>query len=161
MPRDVTTRWNSSFDMLDFAPDYRPAVDAIIDEKEMKLRQYELSDKDWKIVKQLRDVLKVCPSPFIPPIVINLRSQIFKDATMFFSWAQPNLAGVIPAMDRISTQLNTDATDAQYSPSIHTAVKEGKDVLSKYYKLTTDESEIYRISTGMFSSTIHCDTPVA
>jgi len=63
MPWDVTTRWNSSYDMLNFALDYRAAIDAIIDEKEMKMRQYELSDGDWGIVKQLRDVLKVNQSP--------------------------------------------------------------------------------------------------
>ena len=72
MPQDVTMRWNSSFDMLNFALEYRLAIDAIIDEKEMKLRQYKLLDKDWKIVRQLYDVLKVCPSPSIPPIVVNL-----------------------------------------------------------------------------------------
>jgi hypothetical protein len=65
MPRDVTTQWNSSFDMLDFALDYRPAIDQIIDEKEMKLRHYELSEEEWMIVKQLRDVLKVCSSLLI------------------------------------------------------------------------------------------------
>jgi len=49
--------------MLNFALDYRAAIDAIIDEKEMKMRQYELSEDDWGIVKQLRDVLKVNQSP--------------------------------------------------------------------------------------------------
>ncbi|EJD32857.1 hypothetical protein AURDEDRAFT_49515, partial [Auricularia subglabra TFB-10046 SS5] len=29
MPRDVKNRWNSTFDMLDFALDYRPAIDKI------------------------------------------------------------------------------------------------------------------------------------
>jgi len=59
MPQEVTTRWNSSFDMLDFALEYRCAIDAIIDEKEMKLRWYDLSEEDWRIVWQLWNVLKV------------------------------------------------------------------------------------------------------
>jgi hypothetical protein len=51
--------------MLDFALDYQPAIDQIINEKEMKLWHYELSEEEWMIVKQLRDVLKVCSSLLI------------------------------------------------------------------------------------------------
>lgn len=59
MPRDVTTRWNSTFDMLDFAVDHVTAIDTITADRDMKLRQYELSEGDWAIARQLRDVLKV------------------------------------------------------------------------------------------------------
>ena len=59
MPRDVTTRWNSTFDMLDFAVEYREVLDSITGNQRMKLRQYELTEEDWVITTQLRDVLKV------------------------------------------------------------------------------------------------------
>jgi hypothetical protein len=59
MPRDVTTRWNSTFDMLDFSIDYRPALDIITSERDMKLRQFELSKEEWEMAVHLRDVLKV------------------------------------------------------------------------------------------------------
>jgi hypothetical protein len=60
MPRDVTTRWNSTYDMLEFAIEYREALDAITGNQRMKLRQFELTEDDWKIATHLRDVLKVC-----------------------------------------------------------------------------------------------------
>ena len=60
MPRDVTTRWNSTFDMLDFAVEHIAAVNTITSDRDMKLRQYELSEDEWDVACQLRDVLKVC-----------------------------------------------------------------------------------------------------
>ena len=60
IPRDNTTRWNSTFDMLDFAIKHIAAVNAITSNRDMKLRQYELSEDEWDVARQLRDVLKVC-----------------------------------------------------------------------------------------------------
>jgi hypothetical protein len=45
--------------MLNFALEYWKALDMISGEHEMELRQYELSEGEWRIVKQLWDVLKV------------------------------------------------------------------------------------------------------
>ena len=59
IPRDVRTRWNSTYEMLDFAIEYRDALDTIAGDQDMKLRQYELSKDDWNVAIQLRDVLKV------------------------------------------------------------------------------------------------------
>jgi hypothetical protein len=59
IPRDVTTRWNLTFNMLDFALEYRKALDAISGDWDMELRQYELAEFEWKIAAQLRDALKV------------------------------------------------------------------------------------------------------
>ena len=60
MPRDVTTRWNSTYDMLKFAYTYSEPINKITGERSMKIRQYELKDHEWTIVEQLRDCLKVC-----------------------------------------------------------------------------------------------------
>src|SRR5277367_4291294 len=59
IPRDVATRWNSTFDMLDFAVEHIAAINTITGDCDMKLRQYELSEDEWNIARQLRDVLKV------------------------------------------------------------------------------------------------------
>ena len=59
IPRDVATRWNSTFDMLDFAVEHIAAINTITGDRDMKLRQYELSEDEWNIARQLWDVLKV------------------------------------------------------------------------------------------------------
>ena len=60
MPRNITTCWNSTYDMLEFAIEYREALKSITGNQRMKLRQYELTEEDWEIATQLHDVLKVC-----------------------------------------------------------------------------------------------------
>jgi hypothetical protein len=65
IPRDVTTRWNSTYDMAKVAVKYRPAINDITANKSLKLRKYELDDDDWKIIRDLIKVLKVCLSSSI------------------------------------------------------------------------------------------------
>jgi hypothetical protein len=60
MLQDVSTQWNSTFDMLRFAIDYHLAINAIIAECSMKLCDYELRKEEWKLAKELCKVLKVC-----------------------------------------------------------------------------------------------------
>ena len=60
MPCDVSTRWNSTYDMLAFAIDYRSALDIITGDRSMDLRKFEMSQEEWTVAEQLREVLKVC-----------------------------------------------------------------------------------------------------
>ena len=139
MPRDVSTRWNSTYDMLLFALKYRGALDIITGDREMKLRQYEMDNEEWDIATQLCDVLGV-----------------FKDATLFFSRnGTPSIATVIPAMDRIDEVLATNAVNTQYSVSIQAALAMGKKTLNRYYS-KTDHSEVYRIAMSKFIQPIYC-----
>ena len=46
MPRDVATRWNSTFDMLEFTIKYQQAIDAINGECELNLRNFELTEEE-------------------------------------------------------------------------------------------------------------------
>lgn len=50
MPRDVSTRWNSTYDMLVFALEYRSAIESICGDKLMGLRKYEMTEGEWEIV---------------------------------------------------------------------------------------------------------------
>ncbi|PPQ97651.1 hypothetical protein CVT26_002435 [Gymnopilus dilepis] len=129
MPRDVSTRWNSTYDMLEFAVKYRQAIDALTAARDLDLRKYELVAAEWRIAGELRDVLK-----------------IFKDATLFFSRGTPNLTTVIPAMDHIDKVLATCSDSPyQFSLAIRAALAVGKAALNKYYN-KTDHSEVYRIA---------------
>jgi hypothetical protein len=59
MPHDVTRRWNSTFDMLNFSIKYRAAIDKITGDQTMELRHFKLYDSDWEIAKQLHDMLLI------------------------------------------------------------------------------------------------------
>jgi len=59
MPWDVSTHWNSTYDMLKFALNYCIALDVITGERDMKLQKYELKDMEWHIMGQLWNILEV------------------------------------------------------------------------------------------------------
>jgi hypothetical protein len=59
LPRDVSTRWNSTFNMLDAALDKRKAINELTGDKKNKVRELELQEEEWEILEQLRDVLEV------------------------------------------------------------------------------------------------------
>ncbi|KZV92058.1 hypothetical protein EXIGLDRAFT_577584, partial [Exidia glandulosa HHB12029] len=114
--------------MLFFALEYREAIDKITSDRNSDLRLFELSDQDWEIMAQLRDVLK-----------------ILKDATLFFSRATPNLAVVIPAMDHIDSVLSTQSVTTKFNPAIRASLVLAKRTLNRYYSVT-DWSDVYRIA---------------
>ncbi|KAF8546756.1 hypothetical protein OG21DRAFT_1479622 [Imleria badia] len=117
MPCDVVTRWNLTFDLLEYALDHRKAVDKMTQDWDLGLRKFEMGDHEWVLVKQLRDMLK-----------------ILKDATLFFR-----------AMDHINQVLTTTSLDHSYMLPIRTAVSTAKKTLNQYYELT-DRSEVYQIA---------------
>jgi hypothetical protein len=59
MPRDVSTRWNSTYDMLDFALQHKEPLTRMTGAVENGLRQYEMTKREWMLADQLKEVLKV------------------------------------------------------------------------------------------------------
>ena len=151
IPHDVRTRWNATYDMLNFTYEYKEAINQITDRCEMKLRDYEIEPHEWDIIKQLWDILGIRPSMFKSFFDLSyIPSQVFKDATLFFSCGgTSNVASVIPAMDHLDEHLASIATSLKYGRPIKAAVALGKKTLNRYYD-RMDHSEVYRIAMSMF-----------
>ena len=66
-----------------------------------------------------------------------------------FSKDTPCVAAVIPAMDKMHTELSAAAENVEYSPALQAALSLGKTILDKYYSLT-DDSEVYHIAMGVY-----------
>lgn len=70
--------------------------------------------------------------------------------TLEFSTDTPCTAAVIPVMDKMHAELTAAVENEDYSPALRAALSLGKNLLDKYYSLS-DDSEIYRIATGMYN----------
>ena len=67
MPRDVTVRWNSTYDMTEFVFTHKKAVNVITSNCDLGLQKFELTENVWGIVGQLAKVLKVSIATVIIP----------------------------------------------------------------------------------------------
>ncbi len=149
--------------MLKFAVEYQSAIDKIAGERESNLRKYEMGALEWTLAKELCEVLKVrgvrCYSGVYFPLwharlltEALFALQIFKEVTLFFSRATPNLATVIPAMDYLDRELATNMlNDDKYQPAIRAALGMAKRTVNRYYN-KTDYSEVYRIAMSVYHS---------
>jgi len=91
MPRDVSTRWNSTFDMLEFAINYRKVIDAMTDKRKLGLGVYELDDHEWTLVTQLRDVLKVSDMSHITQAVTDLNVYTARSSSTLLNTSRAQL----------------------------------------------------------------------
>ncbi|KAJ3966428.1 hypothetical protein EV361DRAFT_809106, partial [Lentinula raphanica] len=140
LPRDVTTRWNSTHDMLNSFLQMKTAISDFVDRSSHSLTEYALTEEEWEVAEGLSAALL-----------------ILKEATLFFSQDGTNISAVIPAMDAIDEVFATGIiNDEDLSEPIRHALAIGKKTLNKYYSLT-DDSELYRIAMGTpyFSYYLH------
>jgi hypothetical protein len=136
--------------MVEFATEYRAALDIMTADRNMNLRKFELSKKEWGMTAELCEVLQVCPlQPFFVNELIYLLYQIFKHSTLFFSCDSPKISTVIPAMDHIDEYLMTACWNMMISKPIRAALALGRQTLNCYYN-KTDHSDVYRIAMGSF-----------
>ena len=73
--------------------------------------------------------------------------QIFKTVTVKFSSDTPCISNVIPAMDKMHSELMAASNNNAYSPTIRATLKLGTRLLNKYYSIT-DNLEVYWIAMG-------------
>jgi hypothetical protein len=59
LPRDVSTRWNSTYDHLAAFVQLQQYVDKFTGIREHGLREFELTRAEWECVEQLVKVLQV------------------------------------------------------------------------------------------------------
>lgn len=74
MPRDVATRWNSTYDMLVFAVEHKEPLMTILSDVNHTLVKYQLSTIEWGYAEELRDALQVCT----PHITVLWNQQRFR-----------------------------------------------------------------------------------
>ena len=90
---DVSTCWNSTYNMLLFAYNFHPAIDSMTGQHDFDLQKYKLSSAEWGIAKELRDVLKVflSPSSFASCLLSDLWPDFQRHNVVFFLMAPQTL----------------------------------------------------------------------
>ena len=126
MPRDVATRWNSTFNLLEYALKHRRAVDLLTQRRDLGLRKFELSDNEWVIVKQLHSVLKVSKHVDSTCLIKHTQMQFDRSSrTPHFSsraqrqtsrWSSQRWTTSIKNLQRIHTIENTFCPSVLASP---------------------------------------------
>lgn len=71
MPRDVSTRWNSTYQMLEFSLKYQTVIDMLMSKRALDLRKYEVDKAEWILATQLCKVLKVSAVSIIALRALN------------------------------------------------------------------------------------------
>ncbi|KAJ7841983.1 hypothetical protein B0H13DRAFT_1648942 [Mycena leptocephala] len=126
LDRRVPTRWNSDLACLAAHVQFEIPVKQLTCDG---LTEYALSESQWKLAKQLCEVL-----------------EIFEDITRLFSRAEvPFVYEVIPMLENLEDQLTNIRNDASLPDVIRIAAIAALIVVGKYYALT-DDTEVYRIA---------------
>jgi hypothetical protein len=137
--------------MLDFAYNYKEAINQITDRCEIKLQDYKIEPHEWDVIRQLQDILGVCPLMY-KTFFLTYHTSItgFQGCnTLFSHGGTQNIASVISAMDHLDKHLASIATSPKYGRVIKAAIVLGKKTLNRYYN-HMDHSEVYQIVMSMF-----------
>ncbi|KAF4610855.1 hypothetical protein D9613_006637 [Agrocybe pediades] len=135
MVRDVSTRWNSTADLIQRALELEEALKVLVVKTEfnkprgVRLARFRLSAEEWSLLRNLSPLLEV-----------------FSLATKRISQSRiPLLHEVIPIFDKITEALDDFIDDVERPACVRHAALRELLMLNKYYALT-DDSVVYRIA---------------
>ncbi|KAI6097184.1 hypothetical protein F5141DRAFT_1011488 [Pisolithus sp. B1] len=116
IPWDVSTCWNSTFDMVSFIVEYRTPVEALTDKCCLSLAAYALDKHEWLVLGQLCEVLKVshgyCTVQFLHP---HHKLEYFRQAKWEANWIKT--AGELIHCNYDSSYASCDIHEDVGSPS--------------------------------------------
>lgn len=158
MVRDVSTRWNSTSELVKRAIELKSALAILVVKAEhnrargVRLKRFQLLPQEWQLLSDISLLLDVSFRFLSCKAIANVKEQIFLFATKKISENQtPLIHHVIPIFDALTTALE-DYIDKPSLPLVvrHAALR-GFLMLNKYYS-KSDESVIYRIAMSMYHS---------
>jgi hypothetical protein len=114
-----------------------------------KLKAFKLSDEQWALAEELRDVLNV---GHLLSLCLNLLAQcshqIFKGPTLLFSQSEvPLVSNTIPMLQEVEESLEIVRDHTDMPAVIRIAAHAGLLLAQKYHSMN-DECEVYRIAIG-------------
>ncbi|KAF4618847.1 hypothetical protein D9613_009691 [Agrocybe pediades] len=127
MPRDVTTRWNSTFDMLVFALEYQQVINEITASRDFKMRKYELQSDEWEIAEQLCSVLK-----------------IFKDAT-FDKTSSRHTTNIFDDLPECAPLTATAAIGDELKNYLNSKIEDAPDPLKWWHQHRATSVDVERV----------------
>ncbi|KAJ7495277.1 ribonuclease H-like domain-containing protein [Mycena latifolia] len=118
LARQCASRWNTEYDTIDTALILEQPVRTLLKDKDLNLKAFKLTDDQWNLVADLRDVL-----------------ECIKEPTLLFSRggkARPLISEVIPALESLRRALNNAANSTEIANICRVAAYGGLLVLDKY-----------------------------
>ncbi|KAF9301744.1 hypothetical protein BGZ91_009508, partial [Linnemannia elongata] len=129
--RDVRTRWNSKFSMVDRAIDLKDAYQSIC-QNEPTLAAYTLEEDEWSYLERLRVLL----SQFVT-----------MTKTVSSSVGYPTINRAMSVYNTMIDMLE-EFIEQEADPSLKQAAIHGKQKLLGYYS-KTDSTPVYAVATAM------------
>ncbi|KAJ7879454.1 ribonuclease H-like domain-containing protein, partial [Mycena leptocephala] len=135
LARRCATRWNTDYDSLDTALILEQPVRKLLQDKDLNLKAYKLTDSQWNLAADLRDVLECVKQP-----------------TLLFSKggkSRPLISEVIPALESLRHALKDAANSTEIANICRVAAYGGGLVLNKDIDLIP-QCEAYEFAIGTF-----------